>query len=386
MAARARLPFRAPLCVLASLAVLAPSCGGAPTRAGSAEIRTVKIDGRTNRFNGSFFAYFPKRVTVRPGDRVVFEPVWSGEPHTVTLGRLADQFATTGAGLPTAHMGKDAFPPAVVQPCYLETGTPPTDGISSCPGVGRGKVYRLGTPFNGRQTVYGTGFLSEGTRFTVPIASDATPGVYRYVCSFHGPAMSGEVEVVPPGSRIDSQGEVDARAARELDALVRKGITAINKAYVPFKRARAGSFPFPASAGVRVAGQPVAINEFVPFTIKAKRRERITWTVTGGHSISFKAPRNAGPPAIEELQQGDVQPVTESLLNASSSDPPAGIVTAPTLINGRSYSKQGVKVSGYLAAQEPGLLTYQIELTKAGTYKYKCLVHPMMGGLITVAL
>src|SRR3954471_16011390 len=88
------------LCVLAAaIAVGAAACGNNDKSA--AQTRTVHVDWNTDKFNGAFLLYFPKQVTVRPGDTVDFSETWTGEPHTVTMGALVD----------TAIKDIDAIPP-----------------------------------------------------------------------------------------------------------------------------------------------------------------------------------------------------------------------------------------------------------------------------------
>ena len=55
-----------------------------------AQTFTVNVDGFNKKTNESFLAYFPRAVTVHAGDTVRFHYVGVGEPHTVTLGTLAN--------------------------------------------------------------------------------------------------------------------------------------------------------------------------------------------------------------------------------------------------------------------------------------------------------
>src|SRR3954452_11572258 len=92
---------KAILCVMvALLGVGAASCGN-DKKSSEAQTRKVHVDWKTDKFNGAFLKYFPKQVTVRPGDTVDFEETWTGEPHTVTMGTLVD----------TAIKDVDAIPP-----------------------------------------------------------------------------------------------------------------------------------------------------------------------------------------------------------------------------------------------------------------------------------
>lgn len=72
---------------VASVAMLlvASACMG-----GGGEQRRVFVDFSHDEFASFMIANFPKEVTVTPGDTVVFEQIWTGEPHTVTGGTLVN--------------------------------------------------------------------------------------------------------------------------------------------------------------------------------------------------------------------------------------------------------------------------------------------------------
>src|SRR5260370_37041696 len=96
--------------------------------------------------------YFPSEVQVHPGDTIKFNEVWSGEPHTVTLGSLVDQGPTSTAlpaFFPRPGQGNDPVPSAS-HPCFLDTGTPPAK--TACP--------KLAQPsFSGGRASYSSGWL-----------------------------------------------------------------------------------------------------------------------------------------------------------------------------------------------------------------------------------
>lgn len=139
-------PIRAPLAAATCLFLLAGACASAP-RASESQTRTVRVDGSTRRFKASFLAYFPTRVEVRQGDTISFKEIWSGEPHTVTMGTLVEtQLAAARAlpagapvpeGLPGLPRGRILPAPAklvlsAAEPCYLESGSP-LDASGPCP-------------------------------------------------------------------------------------------------------------------------------------------------------------------------------------------------------------------------------------------------------------
>lgn len=378
------------LAFAASLAVLVSGCGGDDDRrsAGGGRTVAVRVDAHTNRFNGSFLTYFPQRVTVRAGDAIEFRVDWTGEPHGVAFGTLAERAlaAADGPGPESPEPAQvplgelvwpGSLPPAAAQPCYLDAGAPPSDGTTACPTAAK-------PAFSGRQAYHSSGFIPESSRYTLDIAKDAAPGEYHYFCPFHGPSMRGTV-VVRAGGREPSQAAIDEAARRQLAALVDAVLPNHDGVYKPFKRARAGRFPFPALAGFAGGPAQVAVNEFVPFTIKAKQDEPVTWSVLGRHVISLRPPSNSGPPAVIRLENGRVQFVRESLQNVKSVDPPRAAPSERVLLDGGRYDRdRGIHASGLLVAEQPGTLLYQIRFTRPGSYRYRCLVHPGMGGLVTV--
>jgi plastocyanin len=69
----------------------ATSCMG-----GGGNTRTILVDYKHDQFSSFFGAYFPAHVSVHPGADLVFLQSWTGEPHTVTGGKLVDRVMRTG--------------------------------------------------------------------------------------------------------------------------------------------------------------------------------------------------------------------------------------------------------------------------------------------------
>jgi len=186
------------------------------------------VDGQTDKFNSAFLAYFPNEVQVRPGDTVDFKEIWTGEPHSVTMGTLVE------AGLSAAKAAPPNGPPGpgfaslpvmlpegpgdanqtAAQPCFLDSEKPPTDATK---GVPQGAA----AAFNGRQSYYNSGFLPEGKTFSVKLADDVSPGAYHYYCNLHGADMSGRSRSNPRnrdpvGGRGENAGKSQL-AARQQD-------------------------------------------------------------------------------------------------------------------------------------------------------------------------
>lgn len=370
------------LCV----ALAATACGDSRTTEteSGAAIRWIDIDAKTNRFNVSFLAYFPEKVTVRPGDAVRFRSVWNGEPHMVTMGTLVNAlFAQPPPPepppIPRWSLGESHILPANVgRPCYLDEGPPPSDPGQACPTVEQ-------PPFNGRQSYYSSGFLPESARFTVELAEDIAPGSYRFFCNFHGPRMSGEISVVERGAEIPPQSELDDAANEKLRAFVDGTLPEHARRYEPFERARSGSFPWPSLASFETHEGIVKVLEFVPFTLKAKVDERVSWRLNGTHTIAFDAPQNAKPPATRILTTGETELKQETVNENRSPEPPLGAPPEPIVLEAPPYA-DGFLSSGILHSPQEGLVTYAVRFTEPGSYRYECLIHPRMSGLITVSV
>jgi plastocyanin len=377
------------LCVfVAVLGLGVAACGS--SKSSSAQSRTVQVDGSTDKFNGSFLAYFPNTVTVRPGDTVSFHENWSGEPHTVTMGTLVDQVLKAADANPNAQppvnlpslftsTGED-FAQNAAQPCFLTSGQPPTDEKTACP-----KAQQTQPAFDGTQPYYNSGFLAENDTYTVKLSPNTKPGTYRYYCNLHGPMMSGSITV--KAASVPSQADVDKTGTSQKDALVNKLVPAYNQA-------KAGQFPLPGVKNVAGYGDPsvqtAAIDEFIPATIQAKVGQPVTWTMVGPHTISFgKAPiepgkfYNKAPDGSWHLSAAFAPTGFPPAPAPNPNAPPNGPPTV-TPLNGGTYDGTSFKSTGVIQSFPPALLAPSITFTKAGTYAYVCLIHPKMGGVVQV--
>lgn len=362
---------------------------------------TVNVDGKADKFNGAFLSYFPNAVSARPGDTVEFKNVFTGEPHTVTMGKLVDTGLEAAKGappdgpppaafgsLPTliGEEGRPSVHQNAAQPCFLENANPPSDQENKA-------CAKVAQPdFNGRQTYYNSGYLPEGKNFTVKLANDTTPGTYRYYCNLHGPDMSGSIEVKPVGSAVPAPAEVEKAGKAQLDAVVAKLAPA-------YEAAKSGKAPAPFTGNL--AGfasrdvQGASVNEFIPATISAKVNEKVSWTILGPHTISFNSPPDTSKQTpLTVGPDGTVQLVDEAFAPAGgpgqpqepppSGPPPTGPPPAPKVIDGGRFDGTSFKSSGIVFSFPPQLYSYSLIFTKAGTYNYLCLIHPGMGGVVTV--
>lgn len=365
------------------LLVVAAGCSDDPDPT-EAQARVVKVDAapRTGigpfsnpTVRGSFLAYFPSVVTVRPGDTVRFERVETGEPHSVTLGTSVDVALAVDKFRAEALDGSHRIPQNYAQPCFLETGLPPSDPAKPCSRVTNQP------PFNGRQSWYSSGFIPKDQPFDVEIAKDIKPGTYSFACVFHGPRMRGALTVADV-EEIPSQAEVDAQAAEAIGPMAAGAKARVEREVNRYEDD--DPFPFPAVAGLVLEGGAVRVNEFLPFSIRAKVGEQVTWSVAGTHVISFDPPENTDPPAVRRLLAGTVEFKENSFVVRRSGDLPKAPPTKPTTVEAEAYD-EGTQTSGFLHSPT-GLLTYSISFTEPGTKRYRCLIHPGMQGLVTVVM
>jgi plastocyanin len=412
-----------------------PACGGGGTGSGGGETRTVLVDYNHDEMAGSFLAYFPRSVSVHPGDTVTFKQAWTGEPHSVTLGTVTDglfnevmpiiekypdvesaealqakdpeAFKTydrvcldNGKVEPSPQSLCPALPDMATfggekhviemnqngaQPCYLDTGTPPVEKDTPCP-------KRPQPAFNGRQSFYNSGYIhyegDQGNRFKMKLSEDIKPGDYQYYCNFHGPFMSGAIKVVPEAKAVPSQSAVD----REARAQIAKQATPLLAA---FKDAKAGKIVFedkPFKGNLAGYGseevEEAFISEFIPNPIKARVGEKVTWRISG-HTVSFDVPRYFPIATVSKNGTVTMNPRAVDPINSpaaefeeESSGPPGEGPPAPIpAVDAGKWDG-----TGFISSGLPGdTADWSLTFTKPGRYKYACLIHPRMVGEVDVS-
>jgi plastocyanin len=121
------------------------------------------------------------------------------------------------------------------------------------------------------------------------------------------------------------------------------------------------------------------IDEFIPRTIRAKVNEKVTWTFVGPHTVSFNV-----PPYLPQFIISDDGTVTFNPQAYQPVDsPPVPTFqegAPPPDIDGGRWDGSSFISSGLL-----GEGTYSLTFTKAGRYRYACLVHPRMVGEVVVS-
>jgi plastocyanin len=211
---------------------LLASCGGS----GDAASRTVLVDYKHDEFASSFLSYYPKHVAVHPGDTVRFEQTWTGEPHSVTMGKVVDDmfefvplFAkynseeearaggvdeatitrvnTSGQKLPGMTDDAGGIYQPGARPCYVTKFDDVPNYSDLEENILKGPETKCPTDgepqpaFTGREALYNSGYIpwqGDGANtFEMKVAQNATPGTYNYFCNYHWMDMSGTVKIVP---------------------------------------------------------------------------------------------------------------------------------------------------------------------------------------------
>lgn len=295
------------------------------------------------------FDFYPSEVQARPGDTLRFEngsgaiPV----PHTVTLGTGGD----VGTTLPPPVAEGIGQVPAVWGTCVSQEPLAPED--ADCPDGNAafppdGDTVDM-TPF-ADQGFYNSGIFDPGQTVVVPIADDAAPGMYSFVCYLHPATMEMTVEVVGQDETVQTQSDLDAAAREAIDADLADGSEAV---------ATADAAERPSDVVQAGAEQGAAVvTRFFPTEITVPAGTTVTWVNEGNdpHVVSFG---------------GDVGP----------HDPEN--FAPPTIPPGDDYTG-GAAISGVFGAPPFPSTTYALRFPEAGRYAYLCPIHPGMAGVVNV--
>lgn len=360
---------------------------------------TVGIDGHSDDVNMSAFGYFPASVKAHPGDTIVYESRFTGEPHSITFGTTIDEAIKLFQSVPPEVLESEDPPPAEhaeslgrveeifgslpamlpegpgdanqisVNPCFIAEGDIPTDATQPC-------EVREPEPFTGTETFYNSGFLPDGETFELTLADDIEPGSYIGFCILHFTAMTSEIEVVAADDEVPDAAEVAAEGQAELDEWT-AALTAAVEA------AEGAATPGQVQAGVGDPAFPGALGtEFVPGDATVAAGESITWNLIGPHTISFNAPESARTLMVKD-DNGQFHLSEEAVAPAGYEPPPppeGEPEGPPPTVDGGSWNGTGFFSSGILFDQP-----FKLAFSAAGSYEYVCLIHPEMEGTITVS-
>jgi plastocyanin len=352
------------------LALVVTACGGADSEDGlqgaaatagndgSGTTYSVGVDASTDQFNAAFLRFFPDRLTVHPGDRVVFQRPENGEPHTVTIGSSVPDVDPRGAG--GTEFGGNFFeggfggPPRRdnSMPCFLAEATPPGEGCSS--------AEQEPVPFDGTQSWFNSGGLLGEEEYALDLSDTIAAGEYSFVCLVHTSTMKGTIEVVGPGQPADDPANVEARGDEELEREV--GLVA--------PRVETGPSLLEGQVAAALADTDQAAWAaiiFAPEEIEVPVGGTVTWRVMGDHTISFNAPEGARP-FYERAEDGSVRENEEAAEPRGDFDE----------WDGTGFLNSGLR-SGFFPPDE-----FSVTFASPGTYPYQCLVHFDMEGKVKV--
>ena len=392
------------LSVLALTSLVAAAC--APTAstgggAGAATTYDVQVDNKASAFNFQATAYFPDTLKVHAGDTIRFKAVDRGEPHTVTFGTMVDSAVASLAKRPapapngpppteTPELAKLPVligdPPALpvaqsaAQPCYLASGAPPSDVKAAC-----NKDQQTQKDFDGTQSYFNSGWLAPDQTFSLKLADSIKPGTYSFICLLHRDTMTGQLTVVDKGQPADTQDALKGKSDKQLSDLVAKLKGAVD--------ASAKATPDRAQAGILT---PDALNVqapiFAPKEISIPVGGTVTWTILGPHTITFNPPQDAVG-TLMKAADGTVSLNGKALGPTGGPGqpppPPPGAAPAPPppgpiVIDAGKWDGKGFHNSGIFVSFPPVIFGYKLTFTQAGTYPFRCVIHPDMEGTVKV--
>ena len=385
------MPRRAFLPVVVTCLVgVACSPSGAPS-SGAATF-DVGVDATSPAFNFQSTAYFPNDLKAHPGDTVRFTMLDRGEPHTVTFGTLVDQaLAKIPPGPPVPTLEPFGLPDLIggqppqlsvtqsaAQPCFLASGAVPKTACSA--------DQQKQSDFNGTQAFFNSGYLQDKQVFSLKLADSIKPGTYGFMCLLHTNGMTGKVTVVDKGQATQSQDDLKKAAAAMLkervDAL-QATVDAANKA--PANTAFAGA--------ISEKAQDSQATLFAPKQLTIPVGGSVTWNVFGPHMIAFNAPADATG-IVAKQPSGGFELNGKALAPAGgpgAPPPPPGATPPPpnappqTIpVVAPAWDGKGFHNSGLFLSFPPTFFSYKLTFSTAGTYPYKCLIHPDMEGTVKV--
>ena len=353
---------------------------------------TVGIDAETDDVNASFFAYFPDTVKVHPGDTIVYESHFTGEPHSIAFGTVVqtaidefqkltpEQLESEGPPPPELDAAFAKIPPMLpegpgdahqnsVNPCFVTTGEIPSDTTKPCP-------VTEPEPFTGEEVFYNSGFLPDGETFELTLADDIAPGTYEGFCTLHFTEMISTIEVVAEDTELPSADDVAEEGQTQEDEFVEALVSAKERAE---GETTAGTI---AAGGGDESVRAALLAEFLPAEAQVKAGDQITWNIIGPHTISFNAPEDARTLMVED--DDGLFHLAEKAVSPAGYEPPpppeGEPEGPPPPVDGGTWDGTGFFSSGLQFGP-----SFLLKITRPGTYEYVCLIHPDMEGTLTVS-
>lgn len=319
-----------------AMALAASACSKEAAAKGR-QTYTVLVDAPSPEGkNIQFVSFFPAALKVRPGDSIVFDNRSTQAPHTVSFGIKLDRSY------------QPANPDFVRTPCY--TSAPPTATLATCPEKATGTP-----PEYAGKGFWNSGFLvpsqapSGPKKVTMRLSRSIAPGTYLYFCIIH--PMVATITVVSNDKDRQRPEAIDDRARAE----------------IANAKAAAGTISDPSGYGSSnvIAGWgegAIALNRFAPQQLDVKAGTKVSWFLRSNfepHTITFGS----------KWRSGDDDPAAFA---------PSGLASGARYKGGLANSGI-VTPTGDLAKP-----IFSLVFTKAGTYRYVCVLHPGMDGVVNV--
>jgi len=299
--------------------------------------------------------FYPRNAVIRAGDSLTFS---FGGFHTVAI------------------PAKGKKPPGPVAP--FGGVTPPTNDAAGAPYwfVGQPLFGLNGAAFApGKSTTYtGRNFVSSGARdsgkFTVKFTK---AGVYKVYCALH-PQMRGKVTVLAK-TKTPPSGAVQKRAGAGQGGAGRASGKRILK--------QAKSQTATGATVLMGAGTSrVSIYNFFPSKRTVPVGTTVTFRMSGRNEIHTAT---FGPTAyVDNVQKAAFEgPPTAPIASEGfyPSDAPGTIPSLTPTTHGNGFVNTGFLTDPGI----PGAKSFKIKFDAPGTYEFRCLVHPFMRGMVTVA-
>jgi plastocyanin len=313
--------------------------------------------------------FFPSNVTILTGDSVKFDPVAF---HNVDIppkgGKMIAQLAQ---GAPVAGSADAAGAP------FWFNGLPNFAFASDLQNQGNGLGKEL--TYTGAKRVISHIPLNTANPFGTlkpMVVKFARPGKVTYYCDLH-PGMKGTVTVLPKGSSAPTAAQDKKALAKQVAGELKVAKRLETTAKVPANTVYVGY------AGAK--GKVEYFN-FLPNSLTVKRGTTVTFAMSPGSFETHTA--TVGPGDYLTDPRSYIGVIADSF-NLPQFDPRGVYPSEPLGTTGQltpTFHGNGFWNSGAMDTDAKTLPQSSARVTFAapGTYKFVCLVHPVMRGTVIV--
>lgn len=204
-----------------------------------------------------------------------------------------------------------------------------------------------------------SGLTFQGQTYTLTFSK---AGTYSYQCLIHPASMKGTVVVQPEGTAYPvAPGSYNGADSPAFAAALQSGQAALAANPTSHATNAGGATTWKLYAGLGT-GKDYSVERFTGDALTINTGDTVTWTQPDPneeHTVTFLS---GAPDPKDTLPNG--QPNLQ--------------VFGP--VGGHTYDGSGYLNSGYMP---PGS-SYSLTFSKAGTYKYQCLIHDTIGMVATI--